>query len=105
LIVKILHDRHSVSVFDVECSMSGALPSQSLDEALSVGVVRTIWSGDLDALKEVLETYALAVGNPGNPGPARGESVWLPTFNKKIQAKRDEVAGLVHSTRRDIDVY
>jgi len=37
---------------------------------LDLGVVRTIWSGDLDALKGILETYTLAVGNP-----ARGESM------------------------------
>ena len=27
-------------------------PSQFIDEALSIGVVRTIWSGDLDALRK-----------------------------------------------------
>ena len=88
-----------MSIFNIECSISGALPSQPLDEAQSVGVVRTIRSGDLDALKEVLESYALAVGKP-----ARGESVWLPTSTKKIEAKGDEVSRLVHSTRRDVDI-
>jgi len=49
--------------------------------ALSIGVVHTIWSGDLDALKEILETQALVVGRP-----APGESEWLPTFTKKVEA-------------------
>jgi hypothetical protein len=61
---------------------SGALPSQSLDEAPSIGVVGTIWSGDLDVLKEILETYALAVGNP-----ARFESSCLPLSTKKTEAE------------------
>jgi len=56
LIVKVLHYRHSVSISNFEYSIPGTLPSQSLDETLSIVVVRTIWSGDLDALKEILET-------------------------------------------------
>ena len=63
---------------------------------MSIGVVGTIWSGGLD---EILETYALAVGNP-----ARGESMWLPTSTKKIEAKGDEVSRLVHSTCGDVDI-
>jgi hypothetical protein len=50
LSVKVLHHRHSVSISNIESSISVALPSQSLDKTLSIGVVRTIWSGDLDAL-------------------------------------------------------
>jgi hypothetical protein len=82
LSVKVLHHRYSLSISNIESSTSGALPSQSLDEALSIGVVGTIWSGDLDVLKEILETYALAVGNP-----ARFESVYLPLSTKKIEAE------------------
>jgi hypothetical protein len=55
LSVKVLHHRYSVFISNIESS-TGALPSQSLDEALSIGVVRTIRSGDLDMLKEILET-------------------------------------------------
>jgi hypothetical protein len=52
LSVKVLHHRHSLPIFNIESSISGALPSQSLKQTLSFGVVRTIWSGDFDALKE-----------------------------------------------------
>jgi hypothetical protein len=79
--VKVLHNRLSLFISNIECSISGALPSQSVDETPSIGVVRTIWSGDLDALKEILETYALTVGKP-----VGGESVYLPTSTKKTQA-------------------
>lgn len=70
LSVKVLLHRHSWSIFNIKFSISGALSRQSLYKTLSIGVVRTIWSGDLDAFKEILETYVLVVGNP-----ARGESV------------------------------
>jgi hypothetical protein len=73
-----------VSIFNIETSISGALRSQPPDETLSIGVMRTIWCSDLEAIKEILETYALANGKP-----ARGESVWVPTFTKIIQAERD----------------
>jgi len=63
-----------VSISNVESSISGALTSQSLDKTLSIGVARTIWSGDLDALMKILEMQALPVREP-----ARGESVRLPT--------------------------
>jgi hypothetical protein len=53
--VKVLHHRYSVFISNIESS-TGALPSQSVDEALSIGVVCTIWSGGLDMLKEILET-------------------------------------------------
>jgi hypothetical protein len=64
--VKVLHHRYSVSICNIETSISGALGSQSLDETLSIGVMRTIWNGDLDsdALKEILETRALGFGKP-----------------------------------------
>jgi len=65
LIVKVLQNRHSVSISNFEPSISGALPSQSLDETLSIGIMRMIWSGDLDALKEILESYTHPVGYPG----------------------------------------
>jgi hypothetical protein len=99
--VKVLHHRYSVSICNIETLISGALGSQSLDETLSIGVMRTIWNGDLDsdALKEILETRALGFGKP-----ARGESVWLSTSIKKIQAERDKVSVLVHSIRRDVDI-
>jgi hypothetical protein len=54
--VKVLHHRYSVSISNIECSISRTLPSQFLDETLSIGAVRTILSGDLDVLKEILET-------------------------------------------------
>jgi len=79
--VNVLHHRLSMSISNIESSVSGTLPSQSLNKTLSIGVVRTIWSGDHDALKEFLETQALAVGKP-----SRGESEWPSTFAKKIEA-------------------
>jgi hypothetical protein len=100
LSVKVLHHRHSLSISNIESSISGALPSQSLDKTQSIGVVRTIWGRDLDALKEILETQALAVRKP-----ARSQSVWLPTSSKTVEAERDEVSRLVHSTRRNVDIY
>lgn len=82
LSVKVLHNCYSESISNFESSILGALPSQFLDETLSIGVVCTIWSGDLHVLEEILETYALAVGNL-----ARGEGLWLPTFTKKVEAQ------------------
>ena len=82
--VKVLHHRYGVSSCNLETSISGALRSQSPDKMLSIGVMCAIWSGDPEAVKESLQTLELAAGKP-----ARSESVWLPTFTKKIQAKRD----------------
>jgi hypothetical protein len=78
LSVKVLHHGY-VSISNIETSISGALRSQSPNETLSIGVVRTVGRGDLDALKKILQTHALALGKP-----ARGESVRLPTSTKKI---------------------
>jgi hypothetical protein len=88
-----------VSISNIECSISGALPSQSLNKPPPIGVVRTIGSCDFDVLKEIPEVHAFAVGKP-----AGVESLYLPTSTKKPKAKRDEVSGLVHSPGRNIDI-
>jgi hypothetical protein len=93
--MKVLHHRHSFAIADIESSILGTLSSQSLDKTLSIGVVRMVWSGDLDTHNELLETQALAVGKP----MARGECVWLPTSTKELEREGYEVSGLVHSTR------
>jgi hypothetical protein len=61
--------------------------------------VRTIWSSEFDALEEVLETQTLPVWKL-----ARGESVSLAFSTNKIEAERFEVSGLVHGTRRNVDI-
>jgi len=100
LCVKILHHRHGLSTSDIESSISGALLGQSFDRTPPIRVACMIRCSDLDVLEEILEAQALAVGKL-----ARGESVWwLPTSTKKIEAEGDDVSGLVHSTRRNIDV-
>jgi len=86
--VKVLHHRYSVSICNIGTSISGALRSRSLDETLSIGVMRTIWSGDLGALKEILETHALADGKP-----ARGERFLCPYQENTGRARLSFRAG------------
>jgi hypothetical protein len=101
LILKVLHHRHRFSVADLEPSISGALPSQSFDKTVSIGVVHTIWGGDLDTRNEILEAQALTIGKP----MPRGECIWSSTLTEKIQSQGNEVSGLVHCPRRNVDVY
>jgi len=95
---KVLHNSH-VSISNIECSMSGALPSQSLDKPRPIGVVRTIKCRNLDVPKEIPEAHAFAVGKQ-----AGGESLWLPTFTKEVEAEGYEVSRVVHSSCRNVDV-
>ena len=53
-----LYHGHGVSISNIESSISGVLPFQSLNETLSIEVVYTIWSGDPDALQEILNMQA-----------------------------------------------
>jgi hypothetical protein len=65
---------------------------------MSIGVVGTIWSGVLD---EILETYALAVGNP-----AHGESMWLPTslLLRKSRQREMRFPGWYIAPVGDVDI-
>ena len=100
-ILKVFHDRHGFSTVDLERSISSTLPSYSLDNTMSIGVVCTIRCHDLHTRNELLEMQAL----PWGKTMTGGECVWLSTPTKIIESKGDKFSRFVHGTRRDVDIY
>ena len=100
-ILKVLHDRHGLSTVDLECSTSSALPSHSLDNTMSIGVVCTIGCRDFHTRNKLLETEALTWGET----MTGGECVWLSTLTKEVERKGDKISRFIHGTRRDVDIY